>query len=403
MQKYQHAMKKKIHENIEISDLLNKYVRGQDDESEQEKIRQWMNESPSRQELLKNLFTEKALEERQEIMNKINLDEEWSRFQSRTVFSRSRWSAIVKYAAIFLVPIAIGSYILFQNFSSDTALESVVEISPGVKKAQLILGNGETVDLSGEEQQIEIEGKEIIAKNQNQALSYIVSPHGKKEKAIVYNQLILGRGEEYQLVLSDGTKVWLNSETKLKYPTQFASNIREVELEGEACFEVTKNANAPFIVKTNKMDVEVLGTTFNVSAYNDASTVKTTLVEGKVMIILEEGQEQSVILNPNDQAVFNTLTADVTVQVVDAEVYTSWTKGFFAFEEESLEEIMGRLSRWYDIDVNFNEDEARASKFSGKLPRFEECNVLLEMIEKTTNIKFSVEENKEVTVGIKKI
>ncbi len=398
-------MKKRVHENIEISDLLNKYVRGQNDESELEKIQQWMNESSSRQELLKDLFSEKALEERQEIIDKINLYEEWGRFQSRTVFSRARWASIVKYAAIFLVPIAIGSYILFQDFSSDSALESVVEISPGVKKAQLILGNGETVDLSGEEQQIEIEGKEIIAKNQNQALSYIVSSHGKKEKELVYNQLILGRGEEYQLVLSDGTKVWLNSETKLKYPTQFASNIREVELEGEACFEVTQNANAPFIVKTGKMDVEVLGTTFNVSAYNDANTIKTTLVEGKVRISPDRhgSSGQSVILDPNDQAVFNTLTDDITIEVVDAEVYTSWTRGFFAFEEESLEEIMNRLTRWYDLDVSFNEEGARSSKFSGKLPRFEDCNVLLEMIEKTTNIKFSIEQDKEVTVGIKKI
>nr|WP_319569835.1 FecR family protein [uncultured Draconibacterium sp.] len=398
-------MKKKIHKNIEISDLINKYIQGQCDESDIDDIQLWINESPTHEQLLEDLLTNAAVEDRQKIINKIDLDEEWGRFQSRVVFLNRRWSSIVKYAAIFLIPIAIGSYILFQEFSSQAEVETVVEIAPGIKKAQLILGNGERIDLSNEEQQIEIKGKAIVAKTQNQSLSYVVSAKDDDNRALEYNQLLTGTGEEYKLVLSDGTTVWLNSKTKLKYPTQFASNLRVVELEGEACFEVTKNANAPFIVKTGKMDVEVLGTTFNITAYNDAPTIKTTLIEGKVKIRTEgqTDENKAVIIKPNDQAAFNTSTNDITVNTVDAQVYIAWTKGLFAFDEASLEDIMTRLSRWYDLDVSFEENEARFSKFSGRLPRFEDCNVILRMIEKTTNIKFSIEQNKEVTVGIKKI
>jgi len=218
----------------------------------------------------------------------------------------------------------------------------------------------------------------------------------------VYNQILIGRGEEYHLVLSDGTRVWLNSETKLKYPTQFASNIREVELEGEAYFEVTKNPKAPFIVKTGQMDVKVLGTSFNISAYEDEETVQATLVEGKVKVTPHYGESSNIILSPNDQAVFTKSNNEITVREVDASMYSSWKEGVFAFDEEPLDEIMRKLARWYDIKVFFQDSEARKSQFSGKLPRFEDCKVLFEMMEKTTTVQFTIKDNQHVIVRTQK-
>ena len=398
-------MKKKISDKIEISHLLSKYVLGQHDKGDITKIQDWLNESPSHHHLLKEILNDENWKSRKELLDEIDLDHEWTRFESGTNFVRRKWNEIFKYAAIFLIPLAIGSYFLFQNLLVEQLNQPIVELVPGAKKAQLILSNGQRIELSGQDQQIETGETDVVVKNQNQALSYTSYGNGGEKEDLVYNQLLIGRGEEYQLILSDGTKVWLNSETKLKYPTQFASNIREVELEGEAYFEVTKNAQAPFIVKTRKIEVKVLGTKFSITAYHDDQTIKTTLLEGKVEVKPEEPEKEgsSIILAPDDQAIYNIFSRDVSVQVVDAKMFVAWTKGFFAFDEESLDQIMNRLSRWYNVDIIFKDDIARKSKFTGKLPRFEDCNVLLNMITKTTNIKFDVEkESNVITVSLRK-
>ena len=391
-------MKKKIFENIEISNLLSKYIKGQYNDTEESKLKTWLNQSARHQKLLNKIMEKENWEERQELIKKINLDYEWSRFESRTQFARNKMKAVLKYAAILLVPIAIGSYFLFQD-TARTANDTNFEIAPGVKKAQLILSTGEKIDLSDKDQLIVLE-KNISVTNKNQSLNYSVAENIDNDVELVYNQLVIGTGEEYQLVLSDGTKVWLNSETQLKYPAQFASSIREVELKGEAYFEVAKNKEAPFIVKTPDMDIEVLGTKFNISAYSNDYSTKTTLLEGAVKVRApEQNTTPKIILKPNEQAIFDKANNTFEVKVVDPQMYIGWVNGYFVFDEVQLDQIMVQLSRWYNIHVVFNDQNAMNSQFSGKLPRFEDCNILLDMIEKTTNLNFTIKEENTVEIN----
>ncbi len=397
-------MNKKIFEALEISDLLNKYIRGEQSSTEEEKLREWLNESPLHQVLLTEILSEDDREKRKELIRKIDLEVEWNKLQSQNIFTKKRKLSFnfLRYAAVLLILLALGVYLYVNNMSVINN-DSLVAIAPGVKKAQLVLSNGTTIELSDSIGNNEIGDENVVIKNQKQMLCYVTPQIIKKKEELCYNQLIIGRGEEYQLLLADGTKVWLNSETKLKYPVHFATNTREVELEGEAYFEVVKNPEKPFIVKTAKMDVEVLGTSFDISAYDNDNNVTATLLEGKIKVKTENEIEKSsdVILYPNDQAVFCKLTNVVRVQEVDAQRYAYWTKGFFSFDDESLVNIMKNLERWYDINVVYDNEQIGESKFSGKLPRFENCNVLLKMIEKTTNIKFEINENKNIKVSLK--
>jgi ferric-dicitrate binding protein FerR (iron transport regulator) len=312
--------------------------------------------------------------------------------------------AVAKVAAMILLPLVLGVFIWLQTGHLDRPNGTVaVELKPGVKKAQLILSDGQRIEISDLANQAPIIQKGVVIEKKEWALNYNAAelPSGK-DTVINYNQLVVGRGEEFQVPLSDGTHVGFNSETRLKYPTHFASNTREVELEGEAYFEVTKNPRAPFIVKTKSLVVEVLGTSLNVSAYEDQKSINTTLVEGKVKVLPLISSLSPAFLGPNEQAEFSHLTQEITVRETDARMATSWINGVFAFEEETLEGIMNKLARWYDISVVFQDERARKSQFSGKLPRFENCNELFEMIEKTTDVNFSIEDDQLVTINFSK-
>ncbi len=398
-------MEKIIQSNIDISRLLTLHLSGEINVDEQRQLDHWLNEDESHKRLLQDLANQESNKDRQAIINRIDMAKEWSTFQKKITPEKKvigmNWMGALKYAAVIVLPLLIGTYILLQDYShEDYAANIPVEIEPGVKKAQLVLSNGERIELDGNEFDLSSKEQSVNIENKNQSLNY--TSVDKTNNRLVYNQLIIGRGEEYELVLADGTKVWLNSESKLTYPTQFANNIREVELEGEGYFEVTKNPNAPFIVKTKQMNVEVLGTSFNVSAYQDEERTKATLVEGSVKIAVNFGTDKPRIIKPDEQAIFNVKTNRIEVKQVDALVYGRWREGVFAFDENNLEEIMRKLSRWYKIKVFYQDNDARNYQFSGKLPRFESCNDLLEMIEKTTNVKFEIKNNETVLVSIRK-
>jgi ferric-dicitrate binding protein FerR (iron transport regulator) len=398
-------MKEKTNKNIDISKLLALHLSGSLSEQENKELNAWLQKKASRKHLLKNLQNEKHLAKRREIIARINLDNEWCRFQSATKEeSKTRkliWKEILKYAAIIVLPLLLGTYLIFHvDTPSEFVADIPIEIQPGVKKAQLVLSNGEKIELSGDD--LDLSNQEIGVKieNKNKALNYATVE--KQKGKLRYNLLLIGRGEEYHLTLADGTKVWLNSESQLKYPTQFADNIREVELEGEGYFEVVKNTKAPFIVKTMQMNVEVLGTSFNLSAYQNEEKVKATLVEGSVKVVANYGTEKPRIIKPDVQAIFDINTNKIKLKQVDAQVYGRWREGVFAFNEDNLEEIMRRLARWYNIRVFYQDNDVRNYQFSGKLPRFKTCNELLEMIEKTTNVKFQIKDEENVIISRKR-
>ena len=209
---------------------------------------------------------------------------------------------------------------------------------------------------------------------------------------LAYNTIEVPKGAEFDLILSDGTHVWLNADSKLKYPVTFENDKREVELEGEGYFKVTKDEKKPFRVVVKKQIVEVLGTEFNVDAYPEEKNTYTTLVSGKVKV---DTDGQTVILDPGMQSVVN--DEKMYIRKVNVAEVVSWRNGMFVLEDHTLEEIMSKLARWYDFTVFYQNTSLRGATFKGKIPRYASFESILNILEKTGEVKFSVK-NKSVTV-----
>ena len=202
---------------------------------------------------------------------------------------------------------------------------------------------------------------------------------------LAYNTLNVPKGAEFNLVLADGTQVWLNAESKLKYPVVFGSEERVVELEGEGFFKVSKDASRPFRVKTKSQVVEVLGTEFNVDAYPDEGYVYTTLVEGKVKV---DAEGKSLELVPGMQSVVG--GQEMYSRKVNTGDVVSWKNGMFVLEDKSLEEIMSKLARWYDFNIFYQNQAVKEITFKGKIPRYASFESILDILERTGEVKFKV-------------
>src|SRR5690606_28075950 len=225
--------------------------------------------------------------------------------------------------------------------------------------------------------------------NSKAILSYILKDKQEKNK-IVYNTIVTPKNGEYHLVLPDGTKIWINSSSELRYPLSFASESRQVDLKGEAYFEVNKvkkdNRNIPFIVHTGNQKLEVLGTTFNID--NKVGDIKTTLVEGSVQLSYENGQKY--LLKPNQQAIYHPQKSKVKIIKVDPFYITSWKNGTFNFNNISIYEVMTILSDWYDLEVEYRGD-LKDTYFTGTLSKYAQINKVLQAIEMTGSTKFKMQ------------
>lgn len=277
------------------------------------------------------------------------------------------------------------------NVATETILVAQQPILIGSDKALLTLENGETIALE--------KGKSFESKNANSnGESLVYQENEGKEKAIAYNYLTIPRGGQFFVQLSDGTKVWLNSESKLKFPVTFRTGeSRQVELVyGEAYFDVSSSTNhqgAHFNVITNKQNIEVLGTEFNIKAYQDEESIYTTLVEGKIQF---QFKEESQVLKPNQQIVLNLKDEKITSQLVAVQHEVAWKDGIFSFKEKNLKEIMKVLSRWYDVDVVFENKSIEHLSFKGVLGKEQSIEEILSAIKSASLINSYQIKNKTI-------
>lgn len=296
-----------------------------------------------------------------------------------------------KYAAViaFMVSVVLFWSRWHDEKSPQLAMNSVAEIHAGKKQATLFLDNGEKIELS-DSVVTRIYQEGVVISQKSEQLVYEDSVKGEEEKER-FHVLSVPRGGEYNLQLTDGTIVYLNSGTEFRFPVKFTGDTRTVFVKGEAYFEVTPDREKPFIVQTiGDLSVKVLGTAFNVCAYENKEDIQTTLVHGGVM--LSRGNRR-VTLKPDQQAVFNKASGQFEVKEVDASIYTSWKDGNFFFENETLENIMDRLSLWYNMNVFYQNDEVRSLRFSGDLEKYEDFSEVLRMLEKVQNIKIEINGN----------
>lgn len=299
-----------------------------------------------------------------------------------------RWVAVV--AAVWVLALGVTLWMTFGKKENVAPLPVASKIIPaGEKKATLTLADGTEVHVEEITAQI-LQEKGMNIEYRNGEIVY----HKSEEKTteVVYNKLEVPRGGECMIKLDDGTKVWVNAETKLKYPVAFVGDRREVVLEGEAFFDVAKNEK-PFIVKTSFGDVRVLGTAFGISAYASEPESYTTLVRGKVSVEREGGKP--VVILPGEQVV-TSKDGKMMKQKVDVEEFVGWKDGIYVFKEKSLGEIMKTLERWYNISVDFQDKSLVDLPFTGNLKRYDDINVFFDALTRTGDMKYRVEGNQVI-------
>jgi len=300
----------------------------------------------------------------------------------------------LKYAATFLIFITIAGLLSLQYWfhlrkqSNDLSINKKSLIKPGVNLAFLTLANGTSIVISNKTNGIIARPAGVkINKVSDSVLAYTSTGNQQRNAYPDTNLLTVPQGGIFQTVLSDGTKVWLNSATTLKYPVAFAGSERRVTLSGEAYFEVAKNKHMPFKVCVNGMDIQVLGTHFNVMAYRDEGMVKTTLLEGSVKLKSQTGK---ALLIPGQQGIYAAHKPDFDIKPVSTADIVAWKDGYFIFDNVPLHDIMKSISRWYNVDVFFK-DNINSNSFGGTISRYEDIRVVLKALEETGSVHFKIE------------
>lgn len=389
---------KDLNENTEeilaISEVIARKLSGEElSDEEEKKLNDWISFSKRNQFLYNRIKDSRNFDQRNKLIRQINTEGAWARYNQKINIDRDqkrsmRWW---QYAAAIMIPVFL--FILFHFVQHEKAVQhqlAAERIVPGSKNAMLVLGNGKRIDLEVRDS-LDIKEKDGTRITQDDQLLHYHQTTDKVNAEPPINTLIVPRGGEYSLVLSDSSKVYLNSLSRLVFPVNFKSGRREVTLDGEACFIIKKDPVRPFFVHLNGISIEVLGTTFNVNAYGDQGNIITTLVEGKVHLHTKGDESGEYVLEPDEQAVYNPSSGGgVQVRPVNASDYIQWVKGVYVFNEQSLGEIMQTLSRWYDFNYWFEQQELEHIRFKGGLSKYESIDPILEIIESTGKVKATI-------------
>ena len=371
--------------------LLQLYLLGDITEEERQELEDWCKETPQNRNLFEQICQEDLFSKERSVYEKIDDTKALSTFEKhvRKVSTRGfgRWW---KYAAVLLLPIlVVGLWkLVYEVEQVPVVTSSVSQIQPGCSRAVLVLDDGRTVFLKEEEEGVISEDKGIMVTGERDRLVY-TSSEGKNVDELRFNELEIPRGGEYKVRLADGTLVYLNSATRMKYPVKFDEKERKVYLSGEAYFEVAKDPERPFFVEMEGVEVRVYGTSFNVNTHQKGN-VQTVLVKGSIGVkVLSSGMES--VIRPGQMAEFKQGNTKVDVKDVNVAVYTDWKDGIFRFENQRLEDILTVLSNWYDVDIFYQTVSVKELHFSGYMERYKDVSVILEAITLSTGVTFSIQ------------
>ena len=369
-------------------ELLHTYFRGEATPEEEKQIMDWAESSPENyQEYLKERKIWNAI-----LMYSVNPTIKATATHKRLFLS------LYKYAAIAVIAFGVGFYTLHnRNVPGDF----LSHLSPMDISEPVLLQNNQKYIALGAESFSLNEQKGIVKNNHtDKLLSYHQEDasrgfsFGKKRAD---NRLLVPQGQTYKLALADGTNVMLNAESELTFPSEFDTDRREVFLKGEAFFQVTHNEKAPFIVHTDQLDVQVLGTTFNVSGYNNENMLKVTLVEGSIRI---HQQGDSVKIRPNEQYNYNKNTREKRVQTVDTELFTSWVNDEYIFKDTTLDEIFSRSNHWYMCAVTYESPSLKEKRFFLTIGRDASLDQIIQIINSTEEVCIEKKDNHIVVKNI---
>ena len=378
----------------EIYELLLAYLQEDISEGEMIRLQGWLAENERHRKLLDELRDKEVLQREIAKYASFDTSRRWTQLKEvmNTPSRKHRLSRGVwwRVAAVLVVAV-VGGLLYWQIADSVRPGKEqvlVTQVGPGETQAILITGKGQQLLLQGlKDTCLNITENETLKINEDGSLKYSLSTFSQTPE---WHTLQVPRGGEYKIVLDDGTEIWLNSASELKYPAHFVGNERRVYLKGEAYFQVLRNEMIPFIVETRDMDVKVLGTSFNVSAYEDEENSHTTLVEGRVEVD-DKINGEKVTLTPGKQALL--LGEEMIVREVNTKLYAMWRKDRFTFASEDMEGVIRKLSRWYNVDFFFSNSSMKQKRFTGSLPKYSDISQVLKMIGMTTDIKFQIKGN----------
>lgn len=368
-----------------IIKLIANYNLGEIDEADKKELEEWIALSEDNQLLFDRLTSDEQLRRELKIMHEFNAADSFSEFERTHMFPAKRlWLKIAVAASILIACFIGGNYYFFsEKKNSEAGYAAANDILPGKNAATLTLANGKKIALADAHNgELAKEAGVVITKTSDGRIIYEIKDQRSKSGA-QSNTLSTARGETYQVRLPDGTMVWINAATSLTYPASFAAlKSRTVELNGEAYFEVSKDKSRPFIVKTAKQELVVLGTHFNINSYTDEGQTLTTLLEGSVKI------NEQTVLKPGEQAQLSD-QGNIKVTTANMEEALGWKNGFFLFDKDDLPTVMRQISRWYNISVRYEGEIPKAS-FDGKVYRNLNLSKVLEVL-KYANVKFRLE------------
>ncbi|UOE47482.1 FecR family protein [Mucilaginibacter sp. SMC90] len=354
-------------QKFNVQDLLSKYHAGTITDDERILLEEWyINWKPERQDL-----SHREIEQmKSKVWQSLNVD-------VKPAAPARLWPRIAAAASIIFC-ISIAGYFVVNPKHPHPQIAAKIhkqDIAPGGNKAILTLNNGLRINLNSQVNgTIAKQGNAKVVKMSNGQLAY--APEAADASSVVYNTLSTPRGGKYDLVLSDGTKVWLNSASSITYPTVFKGKNRTVNITGEVYFEIIHNAKQPFIVNFKGNTVEDIGTQFNINAYDDEPVIKTTVVEGSIKLLKDS---KSVTLHPGQQSITSLSGNEIEVRDADINEATAWKNGMFKFKQAKIEEVMRQLSRWYNVDISYPFGIPK-TVFSGEMIKDANASQILDML-----------------------
>lgn len=379
-------------EKYHIAALISKYLQQTLTAEENALFQEWLSQSDENRQLLNSFRDGRQINPELAIIHGIDVDQAWNTFHKRnkrTSIRRHNLLRLTGYAAMLVI-----SFLLLLNYTPDFSTTNGIvpdltntyanDVLPGGNKAYLILSNGSTVDLESNINRVnEQDGTTILGENGE----IVYDGDSAPTAALLYNTLRVPKSGQYNITLADGTKIWVNAQSELSYPVKFGNGERRVSIKGEAYFEVVHDADRPFVIEVNGTTVEVLGTAFNVNAYSEK--VVTTLVEGAVKV--GDGKAFHRLL-PGQQSYFDGSNFDI--RHADIMKATSWKNDEFYFKADNITEVMGELSRWYDLQIEYTGKTPLNKGYSGNISRKVKLTEVLEMLTYVSDASFEIQGKK---------
>ena len=381
MQKYNDMF-----DQIDIETLILKYLQGKLAEEEKRQLDEWLKDDRNKK-LFSRLVNKQRILVKMERLDEYDWEKSWKvmekKLHERKKFSWKYWGMVASLLGIVL----LGTWVFMEKNEKKSPVVVMRGVEPGGVFAELVLPDGKIVELNKDSNNLFLGESGKVLRNENGVL--FLTQDSVQLQKVGYSEIRTPRGGEYQVVLPDNSIVWLNADSKLRFPLTFSRKERRVFASGELYFQVAKDSLSPFRIEVEGLyEVEVLGTEFNVRAYSDLPSA-TTLVDGRVLI---RDKGTKVVLKPGEQAVKGK-HGEVVVREVDVAPYIAWKQGYFLFEDERLEDILNELARWYDVNVFFENSSVREERFSVDMPRHESFEEVLRLIEQTRSIQIEIEGN----------